>query len=63
MSDVSGSLVAKRHSYGEDCSSCRLVSGLGIIGMGIYVLTAAKKQKTVISRNIIYCMSTGNSMS
>lgn len=61
MSDASRSVVAQRHTYGEDCSSCRLVSGLGIIGMGIYVLTAAKKQKTTFSRNFIYFISTGTS--
>ncbi|XP_031639807.1 uncharacterized protein LOC116351801 [Contarinia nasturtii] len=57
--DNSRSIVAQRYNYGDDCSSCRLVSGVGIIGMGIYVLTAAKKQKTVFSRNFIYCVSAG----
>lgn len=59
MSDAEGSFVSKRHDYGEDCSSCRMVGGLGIIGMGIYVLTAAKKQKTPLSRNFVYCISLG----
>lgn len=56
------SFVAKRYSAnvaGEDCSACRMVSGFGLIGMGIYVLTAAKKQKTVMSRNFVYLMSAG----
>lgn len=54
-----GSLVSKRHDYGEDCSSCRLVSGAGMVGLSVYVLTAAKKQKTIFSRNVIYCISFG----
>lgn len=57
--EVDKSFVAKRHTYGEDCTSCRMVSGFGIIGMSIYVLTAAKKQKTNFSKNAIYCMSLG----
>lgn len=60
MSDSGGgSLVSKRHDYGEDCSSCRLVSGAGMIGLSVYVLTAAKKQKTTSSRNFVYCISFG----
>lgn len=59
MSEIGGSLVSKRHDYGEDCSSCRMISGFGLIGMGIYVLTAAKKQTTSLSRNFVYCVSLG----
>lgn len=62
MADPSGSIIAKRHTYGEDCFNCRLVSGAGIIAMGIYVFTAAKKQKTAFNRNFIYCLSTGKSI-
>lgn len=53
------SLLSKRHDYGEDCSSCRLVSGAGMIGLSVYVLTAAKKQNTTISRSVVYCISLG----
>lgn len=60
MSDNGGgSFVSKRHDYGEDCSSCRLVSGGGMIGISIYVLSAAKKQKTITSRYFVYCTSLG----
>lgn len=60
MSDNSGgNLVSKRHDYGEDCSSCRLVSGAGMIGLSVYVLTAAKRQKSTFGRNFIYCASLG----
>lgn len=59
MSDIDGSFASKRHDYGEDCSSCRMVSGFGMIGMGIYVLTAAKKQKTQLNRNFVYFISVG----
>lgn len=51
--------VSKRHDYGEDCSSCRLVSGFGIMGISIYLLTAAKKQKTKTSQNFVYLLSLG----
>lgn len=57
--DEGGSFVSKRHDYGEDCSSCRLVSGAGMIGVSAYVLTAAKKQRTNLSRNFVYCISFG----
>lgn len=60
MVDIGDSLVAKRHTYGEDCMNCRLVSGFGIIGMGIYVFTAAKRQKVNLNRNFIYAFSFGN---
>lgn len=53
------SFVAQRYNYGDDCTSCRLVSGFGLVGMGIYVLTAAKKQNTVFSRKFVYCISAG----
>lgn len=60
MADIGNSVIAKRHTYGEDCMNCRLVSGFGIIGMGIYVLTAAKRQKVNFNRNFIYTISFGN---
>lgn len=53
------SIVAKRHDYGEDCMSCRLVSGGGIVGMGIFVLSAARQQKVTMNRNFGYCISIG----
>lgn len=51
--------LSKRHGHYEDCTSCRIVSGSGLIGMGIYVFTSAKKQKTNTSKNIVYFMSIG----
>lgn len=63
MTEKNESFVAKRHSAnaaGEDCTACRMVSGFGLIGMGIYVLTAAKKQKTMMNRNFVYLISAGN---
>lgn len=60
MSDMSNSIVAKRHTYGEDCLNCRLVSGFGIIGMGLYVFNAARNQKANLNRNFIYTISLGN---
>lgn len=62
MTEKNESFVAKRHSAnaaGADCTACRMVSGFGFIGMGIYVLTAAKKQKTIMSRNFVYLLSAG----
>lgn len=59
MADSEKSIVSKRFDYGEDCSSCRLVSGGGIIAMSIYVFTAAKQQKTNLSRNFVHCISLG----
>lgn len=57
--DNQRSIVSKRHDYGEDCTSCRLVSGGGIIGMGIFVLSSAKQQKTPLNRNFGIIISLG----
>lgn len=52
-------IVSKRHDYGEDCMSCRLVSGGGIIGMGLFLLNTARHQSKPFNRNFGYCMSIG----
>lgn len=53
------SFLAKRHQNGEDCTSCRLVSGFGVIGMGIYVFLSARKHSTPFNRNCLYMISLG----
>ncbi|XP_055603167.1 uncharacterized protein LOC129751591 [Uranotaenia lowii] len=45
------SAIANRH---KDCLPCRLVSGTGVIGMGIYVYVQAKKRPQAVGRSAMY---------
>lgn len=51
------SIVNKRH---ENCWSCRLVSGFGVVGMGIYIWSQAKHRPPGLAKNSIYTVSIGN---
>ncbi|XP_075145866.1 uncharacterized protein LOC142220565 [Haematobia irritans] len=42
----------------EDCLSCRLISGFGIIGMGAYIYYQGKRRKP-LERYAMNLMSTG----
>lgn len=50
------SIVEKRH---DDCLGCRLVSGFGVIGIGIYIYSQAKHSPTKIARNSLYTIAAG----
>lgn len=50
-------VLAKRHD--EDCLACRLVSGFGVLGIGIYLYNTSIKQKSSLSRNGILLLSLG----
>jgi len=44
------SIIAKRH---DDCLSCRLLSGFGVIGIGGYIYSQAKHRPPGIGRGVI----------
>ncbi|EAT34580.1 AAEL013191-PA [Aedes aegypti] len=45
------SVVANRH---KDCLPCRIVSGTGVLGMGVYVWIQAKKRPQAVGRFAMY---------
>lgn len=45
------SVVASRH---KDCLPCRIVSGTGVLGMGVYVWVQAKKRPQAVGRYAMY---------
>ncbi|XP_058060462.1 uncharacterized protein LOC131211125 [Anopheles bellator] len=49
---MSDSVVASRH---KDCWPCRLVSGFGVIGIGVYIALQAQKRPHKVAR---YTMQT-----
>lgn len=53
----SPSIVAKRH--GDDCLPCRLVSGFGVIGIGVYLYSTGTKQSNKISRAVLHTLALG----
>lgn len=55
--DVSPSIVSKRHT--EDCLPCRLVSGFGVVGIGLYLYNTGRKYPNGINRSLIYGLSIG----
>lgn len=44
----------------EDCLACRLISGFGVIGIGIYLNSIASKQKTLWNKRGIQAVSLGD---
>ncbi|XP_066597987.1 uncharacterized protein [Prorops nasuta] len=54
MSSSVSSIVTKRD---RDCVACRLVSGLGLIGAGIYVKSSAKKFQQSPGNSLMYLIS------
>lgn len=50
-------VLSKRHD--EDCLACRLVSGIGVIGIGAYSFTMANSQKTKFNKNAMILLSFG----
>uniref|UniRef100_A0A182N502 Distal membrane-arm assembly complex protein 1-like domain-containing protein n=1 Tax=Anopheles dirus TaxID=7168 RepID=A0A182N502_9DIPT len=44
---MTDSVVSNRH---KDCMPCRLVSGLGVIGMGVYIARHAQKRPNKFGR-------------
>lgn len=57
MSSPSPPFLVRRH---DDCIPCRLVSGFGVIGMGVYLYSQAKHRPAGIGRNSIFVVSAGN---
>nr|XP_040223657.2 uncharacterized protein LOC120950015 [Anopheles coluzzii] len=44
---MTDSVVSNRH---KDCLPCRLVSGFGVIGMGVYIAVQAQKRTKPLGR-------------
>lgn len=47
----------------RDCLGCRIVSGCGLIGSGLYVSHHSKKFQKNIGKSIMYTIGSGNSFS
>lgn len=56
--DNNQTILSKRHD--EDCLGCRLVSGFGVLGMGVYLFNTGQKQTTRFNRRAIILLSFGN---
>ncbi|XP_058823907.1 uncharacterized protein LOC131684783 [Topomyia yanbarensis] len=48
---MTDSVVGNRH---KNCLPCRLVSGAGVLGMGIYVWVQAQKRPQTVGRFAMY---------
>lgn len=44
----------------EDCLACRLISGFGVIGIGVYLNSIALTQKTAINKRGMQLIALGN---
>ncbi|XP_035781922.1 uncharacterized protein LOC118461110 [Anopheles albimanus] len=51
---MSDSVVSSRH---KDCLPCRLVSGFGVIGMGVWMALQAQKRPNKLSRYTIHAVA------
>lgn len=60
MSNGSKTGPTKDDSEGDDCLECRLVSGVGLCGIGSWIYLQAKKNPPGLGRNLIHLMSAGN---
>lgn len=45
----------------RDCLSCRIISGCGLIGSGLYVSHHSKKFQKTIGKTVMYSIGSGNS--
>lgn len=51
------SIFSQRHK--ADCIPCRLVSGFGVIGIGIYLYSQAKYRPSKGGRFVLYTLAAG----
>lgn len=47
------------HFAPKDCFGCRIVSGVGVCGIGLYVAHHARNQSKAIQRNPMFLISAG----
>lgn len=49
------SVISRRH----DCASCKIISGCGLIGAGLYVLQASRKLERNTGKSIMATVASG----
>ncbi|XP_050071691.1 uncharacterized protein LOC126559564 [Anopheles maculipalpis] len=52
---MTDSVVSNRH---KDCIPCRLISGFGVIGMGMYIALHAQKRPNPLGRYSMFGIAT-----
>ncbi|XP_052889507.1 uncharacterized protein LOC128297843 [Anopheles moucheti] len=52
---MTDSVVSNRH---KDCMPCRLVSGFGVIGMGVYIALQGQKRPNKLGRYSMFGIAT-----
>uniref|UniRef100_A0A182VQT1 Distal membrane-arm assembly complex protein 1-like domain-containing protein n=1 Tax=Anopheles minimus TaxID=112268 RepID=A0A182VQT1_9DIPT len=52
---MSDSVISNRH---KDCLPCRLISGFGVIGMGVYIALHGQKRPTKLGRYSMFGVAT-----
>lgn len=60
MKETTGTVNKFINNRNRDCFGCRIVSGCGVIGCGLYVSYYAKKFQKNIGKSIMYSIGSGN---